>query len=521
MLRSVMGSTNCKHCLLLFAVFCSTYFISTVGIMNSSEGSQYNLTRSLVHDHTFQIDKYQDWIFPDYAYQDGHYYSIRSPAESILLIPFYIFAQNIKSITRFPYNHQHPGINDDSGTEAVSVLWSSTCGALAIVALYLLILRRTSNHYASLISTVSLGLGSLIWKYSATLMRHSAVICFILIALYLLEVINKYKPKVMTISIVSGFLLGLAASMENMIIWLIPIFGIQIIMNRQLPRMKIIFTYIIACTIPIIMCQLINLNQFGKIFVHPIQFAPEFPFYHNISVLSSSPLLPSVYVNAFNTKSIPRSALSPFIYTNPEVVTKLSAEWAQINQYKGIFIQSPYLFLSIFGIMYSFIKIKDYRDYLVLISVVILHFGFSKYIVFYSPTMYDTRLFLPVVALLTIFCGYFWKFALITKKFKWLYLSFGAVLIMFSIFNGWKSNFTNYAPHVTGEHRNDVMITLNSNSQFMNQSYSLINHTFPNLYNFHIVLLYFGLIWIIWYVAKLILCKPNNLIIASREKSSP
>ena len=51
--------------MILFVLFFFIYNSGTVGIMNSIDGPQYALTRSLYEDKSLTIDKYTDYISPD------------------------------------------------------------------------------------------------------------------------------------------------------------------------------------------------------------------------------------------------------------------------------------------------------------------------------------------------------------------------------------------------------------------------------------------------------------------------
>lgn len=131
---------------LLFIIFTALYFSSTVGVMNSTDGPQYALTQAMVEEHRLEIDNYSRFINPDYANFNGHKYSIRSPVESVIGIPFYVFAKIISSYAFPPYNWRHHGIDKESALEALTILNNSTFGALSVVLLYILSLMLSKKR---------------------------------------------------------------------------------------------------------------------------------------------------------------------------------------------------------------------------------------------------------------------------------------------------------------------------------------------------------------------------------------
>ncbi|HEX8965004.1 MAG TPA: hypothetical protein VF820_01060, partial [Patescibacteria group bacterium] len=242
---------------------------------------------------------------------------------------------------------------------------------------------------------------------------------------------------------------------------------------------------------------------FEKMFVQPYQYDPILSFFKNIPFVFSNPIFPNVFVNLFNNGPITKTAISQYIWDHPNLVQGLSANWATINSYKGIFIQSPYLFAGLLGSFFLYKKNK-LLFFLFLYATCIFLVIFSKFIAFYSPNMYDTRHFLPIVLLLTIPFALTLTWINQLKNFVFFIVLWigAAILVEISLLNGFVSNITNYAPHITGEHRftfSQLHYPFYNNLQY-NLSQLFVN-SFPSYHNVVIIILfYYPLFFILYFV---------------------
>lgn len=481
----------------IFIFFTTIYFSSTVGIMNSVDAPQYALTKSIVDDHQFNIDKYSQYINPDFAYYNGHYYSLRSPTESLLAIPFYLFAKLVTPISSAPYLGNHLGINSESNMEAMTVLYNSSFGALSIVVLYLISLSLTKSKLASIVNAIAFGLGTLIWKYSGSFQRHSVIVFFLILGfLFMLHYLKKKKNIYLFLT---GLSLGFCISLDNVFIFVLPFIFIPSLFinfskNLHFNIKHIIFLFLVF-SFAVFLPNLINTIYlqliFGKVLANPAQYSQTQWFYKNLNYVFTTPLFPSLFINLFSNGPIPYNAISSLVWSNPELIKIQSANYALIYTYKGVFTISPYLFFSLIGFLYLFKKNFIYALEVILTALAILII-YSKFMGFYSPNSYDIRYFTPVAILLSL------PFSLTLiniKKIKNKFLKSTIFLILsisivFSIINGYISNISNYAPHITGEHRflTSMLQPTNSVSALINNISLIMYNGFPNIYNINILI---------------------------------
>ncbi len=202
------------------------------------------------------------------------------------------------------------------------------------------------------------------------------------------------------------------------------------------------------------------------------------------SITFSTPFIPSLFTNYFSpNQPIKHNVFSPYILNNPQIAEEQGLYYASTYRYKGIFFQSPYLFL----IFLSFFLIRNKKTWLFIFSLAIIScFMQFFYLVFYSPNSYDTRFFLPAAAILSCLIAPFFIFLFKrSAKIKIILSILVLPIILVSFFQSWVSNVENYAPHITGEKRvlvSDLLINSNLPRLFF--------ETFPNIYNYKIFFIY-------------------------------
>ena len=108
----------------------------------------------------------------------------------------------------------------------------------------------------------------------------------------------------------------------------------------------------------------------------------------------------------------------------------------------------------------------------------------SLFTQFWSPNRYDSRLLLPIVPALLVGLAYFPHQMYKSKLWKLLYFLSASV----SLFFGFESSITNFAPNVSGEHRYSI------NSLFRDifvqrRLDTALLQSFPNLVNLPLLFL--------------------------------
>lgn len=481
--------------LLLFIFFVALYFSGAVGIMNSLNASQYALTQAIVEKQTIKINDYTKWVHLDYAEHDRDKYSYRAPGESITAIPFYLMAMYLEKIAVSPYNGNHPGIDNDSKREALTLMHNAFFGALTVVLIYLITILLTRSKAASLIVAICVGSGTLLWRYSTTFARFSITGFFLLSLIYILLSPNKRIRHYIFFGGLAGCLILIDPSTIIIVAGLCVFFFFEFIWKKKNANMILSFT-VVTGIIPVIIFLCYNYRAFG----HPFHFSytngPQGRIYNTASNAYLIPLYPSALVNLFSNGPIPREVYPDKVWNNELFQLHESVGWSTRNHYNGIITQSPFLIFAFFGCLLFFWK-KQKSAMIIFITAVLWHIQMSKFSGFYGPTAYDTHYFLPTVYLLSLGLGplivYISKKSYYMRRIGYLLLFFAICL---SIYNAWVSVVTNFSPHVTGEHRFDftqLHYPFFESSFFGENVSSLFIHTFPNIYNLPLLLFYIPL----------------------------
>lgn len=479
----------------LFIFFTAIYFSSTVGIMNSGDGPEYALTQALVEQHTTKIDQFDRWIWPDYAEINGHKFIKRPPGISFIAVPFYILAKTLEPIAFAPYNGSAPGIDTTSKIEALTMILPALGASLTVVLLYLICYQFTKDSKPSFTASVIFGLGTLQWKYSYSFIRQPIYIFLLILIYYLLSKLKnkQYPPWVYSLI---GLLTGYSLLVETTTLFTLPIFFLVFIfihatkLRTAFERFIVLAEFLLGFFLALSLLAAYNLLSYDQISRNLYQDI-ERSKWMNYSSLFSTPLYPSILINVFSNAPIPKHALSPILRSNEQLFLQESAIWATRYPYKGLFFQSPFLFLATLGFVGFFRKYKSWA--LIAVSLILsILIPLSKYVDFYSPNAYDTRFFLPLVPFLTIGFSFWLKDIKLWKNRLVILVTIGVTVL--SIYNGWLANLTNYAPHVTGEHRfsfERLQQPVFTADHALKNLWLVFINTFPNIYNIHILFLFY------------------------------
>ena len=475
----------------LFLFFLAIYFFSNVGLQNSVDSPQYRLTQSIVDNHSYSLNGDDELVWPDVIYQGNKVYSGRTPGESFLAIPFYYFSKvaNKYHPLSLPYNGQHEGIVVESGIEASTIMFNSFLGALSVLMIFIVSRVLFSNFNASYIVAILYGLGTLSWKYSSTFYRHSPHIFFLLISIYFLIKLFR-NPNNLLNFILLSISLGFSAlidptsilfSLTCVTLVLVKILTEKIDVFKAFNHLFIFGLIFLLTNIPTFFY---NQTLFKSAFSSAWSKQARNTWLSDRSVAFSKPFIPSFITNFFSpNQPIKLNVFSPYIINNSRVAEEQGLFYASTYKYKGIFFQSPYLFL----IFLSFFLMKNKKVWLLIFSLAVISCVMQfPYLVFYSPNSYDTRFFLPATAILSLLVTPFFVY-IFSKPVKTNLFLFILVvpIILISFFQSWVSNVENYAPHITGEKRvlvSDLFVSPNLPRLFF--------ETFPNIYNFKIFFIY-------------------------------
>lgn len=491
LVRKYVRSANfIPWCLLV--VFTAVYFSGTVGISNSQDGPDYALTRAIVEQRTTQIGAYPQWINPDYAIIDNHVYAKRSPGFSILGIPIYLLALTYRHLATAPYNWQHVGLNGDSPTEALAMLYPALCGSLTVVLFYLICVTLTRHRVGSLLAAVTLGFGTLLWRYSISYQRMPLYILLLTLLFYLAI---RWERKVLRDRdlFLVGVVMGYTVVTESTAVFVLPLyfgwFVSSIVRREGYTRAAVRPTLVLAvgglAGVSVLLGY--NLFSFGHLYENLYQDTPG-TRWESFSGLFSTPLWPSIWLNLFSHGPIPLDALSPVIRNNPAIMTQQSANWALKTEYDGLLFQSPYFLAAALG-QVAFVRQCARPAALALGSAAVILVVMSSFATFYSANLFDGRYFTPMLPFLSVGLAYFWRAVpdLWSIRLKLLAAALGAALSIWSIYNGWVFELTNYGPHVTGNNR--FLLSYLTGDRMHNLGL-LWTNTFPNVFNLWILLVY-------------------------------
>lgn len=169
--------------LALFFAVASVCFGSAAGITSSNDGSHYALVRAISERGSFEIGDLAALAeFQDVAYHEDRRYSDRPPGTALLAAGLYSLGRAARvELAALAAEH------DPGNPFLPHALLLSPLMAGGTAALFYLSLRRhfKRSQAGSLLATLALGFGSILWRYGAVLFSHATAAFFVWLALYL------------------------------------------------------------------------------------------------------------------------------------------------------------------------------------------------------------------------------------------------------------------------------------------------------------------------------------------------
>jgi hypothetical protein len=171
-------SATPKQCALMF-LFLYLPFV----YFNHSDGwnqhARFAELHSVMLQHTLAIDTYHE-ITGDKALLNGHYYSEKAPATSLMAMPAFALTTIVQ---------RSLGIDPDSESAWRVSEWTTTAGSVAVLAAlggvaFFALLRRRFGQVEAHIATIAVFLGSLTFPYAASLFAHAGTIGLLCITLW-------------------------------------------------------------------------------------------------------------------------------------------------------------------------------------------------------------------------------------------------------------------------------------------------------------------------------------------------
>src|SRR5574341_731827 len=308
----------------LFLAIWIIYMVHVVPGGGVNPSRYFDLTHSLVEEHTVSIDAYHENT-NDKAFKDGHYYAAGLPGPSVAGIPAYLAFKALYRILPArvwkPFSNLQYGFYQKEGISFfVSNIWItcfslSLLSALAAVVFFRVFLLLGIKRVDALVATVAYALGTPVFFFSTTFFSHVFGASLAIFALYLL-VRTASSPRLWTF-VWLGLVTGCAALMEYQGMFLAIGVGIYILWNW---RHKPLLSYCLGGLVPLALLVTYNIAAFGG------------PFHSSYEFLASSDREHlTVGLLGFTAPTLGRLAKLSFL---PE---------------RGMFLYSPVLLLAFVG----------------------------------------------------------------------------------------------------------------------------------------------------------------------------
>ncbi len=367
----------------LFIVVSSIYYATASGITSSNDGSHYALLRAMLDQHTFQIDSYLPFTEQvDYVERDGKLYSDRPPGTALAAIPFYALQDALPG----PIS-QLPSLHDAGNPHLASLLMlPALAGAATAVLLYQLLRGYDLSIFAALTASLTLALGTTLWKYSSVLFSHSLSALLVLAAISVAIRVTRAKRLHWPDALLLGFVLGFSVVVEysNALFAVIVGLYVALRLNRALFRGSHAWHSIVALglggALPLAFLMAYNTANFGGPFTPSYHFSVGFAWATSFATTFDVPLSQGL----------------------PGMLWYGRDAYDLINQ--GMFLLMPATLIGLAG-LWPFVK-KNWREAaLILGTFAVFLLLFSKHHTFSTGTA-DGRYLVPFLALWLVPAGF-------------------------------------------------------------------------------------------------------------------
>jgi hypothetical protein len=310
----------------------------------------------MVEDQSFIINSYAYLTqYVDISLYNGNYYSDKGPGLAFIGVPFYIIGKFL--------------INSGFVLFEIAfylIILSSFVTALSIVLIYDTCINIFQiNKNASILAGLIYGFGTIALFYSKSFFSHSFAAFLLLLSFYFGMKAAKFNENTETYLLISGFAMGLLATIEYFPFLVIIPLLVYFVKNNV--KRNLIF-FILPIIIFLVLHGIYNYICFDN------------------------PLTPPYYYE----QSEDHSTIDYFIMT--PIYIGLFGQL--FSMYRGLFFYSPILLLTIHG-TYKFIKTYRAESLLYLISFVMILSIYSMN-EWWGGNCYGPRYILAVIPFITI-----------------------------------------------------------------------------------------------------------------------
>ena len=370
---AVSGSPTNRYCyFLLFLLFFVSYAYFFQG-GGWNQNARISLTRAIIHHGSFTIDYFRedseemDFVNTgDWAFYGGHYYSNKAPGLSFLAVPFFAVAEYCL----------HYLMPDAAERQVLFSAYFSTVGTTAFLsALLALLIFHIFHHFFQLslrdafVLTLFYGFGTIAFSYSTTFYCHQpAAFCSFLsfvAVLYLRRETVRHKGLWM---VLAGFCAASAVLLEPSAILLLVAVFIYLVCGKESRRYFPWF--LLGCVPPGLVQCAYNSICFG----HP--FASSYSYANDVVMWKVEGRL--------------------FGMPSPLRLLQLL-----FSPYRGLFVSSPILLMSLAGVVLS-VKAVRWRAEALLCSLAALFFVLfiASFYAWHGGSAIGPRYLLPVIPFL-------------------------------------------------------------------------------------------------------------------------
>jgi hypothetical protein len=345
-----------------------------------NQGARLAQLHAVVLQGTLQIDAYHH-VTGDKALINGHYYSEKAPAISLLALPAFAATVAMQRVM---------GVDPDSEPAWRVSEWIATSGSVAIVAAlggvaFFSLLAAPLGGPLALLATIALFLGSLTFPYATALFAHAGTIGLLSITLW--GVFGSTAPS-RSRDYIAGLSAGLAIASEYPAVFPCGVLGVYLL-----------------CT------------SFGRAWRYALAMAPAAILILANNYLSTgSPFVLGYGSNA----AFPEISSSNFFGFNiPSGTAAMTLLW---GQYRGLLFWSPVMAMALPGIVVLAARDR-WQALVIVVAFAIVMLQVSSFSGWTGGNAVGPRYLTPAIPMLGLAAAYG------IKRFPWI----GGVLTLTSV----------------------------------------------------------------------------------------
>ncbi len=373
-----MTQTDRILCTTLFLVVSSIYFATVVGITCSNDGSHYALTRALAEEGQFTIESYDQYAEGnDIARREGKLFSDRPPGTALIASAFYKIG-NVLPPPLSPLDSRHDPHNPRLLYVMLVPIWAGTG---VVLLLYVLLRESNLSVFSALTTSLTLGLGTIHWKYSSVLFSHAPSALLVMGSVYLAIRAGRASNLHRIVPLALGGLVGCAVLVEYSNVILVAAVGLYLLLtvssSPSTSRFAYLALFIGGGLLPAAFLAFYNTSNFGSPFALSYDYAINYPW-------------AGKFLETFNFP-LGKGLRAMLVWGE-------GGGWCDPTCYnQGLFLLSPVLLLSVLG-MGSYVRRARREATLTLGLFLVYLMLFAKHRTFHGFTA-DGRYLAPFLAL--------------------------------------------------------------------------------------------------------------------------